>query len=151
MQDANIKIKIQNKSTWSCARLRQKSWLKNVYLAPSSWHRPVVSQCQGESSRCGNNLGPTQLAGAPIHTLSKLPSIVSQRLKRSRGTGQLQHYGWVAEQQSQLVRNRREEWATRERQFPQESNPPHRETMFCLHRGGGGCLRRRTAPLGVRV
>lgn len=85
------------------------------------------SKGQGEGSRCGNNLRP-RLTLRP-----NLSFIVSQRLKRSRGTRQLRHYSWVAELQFQLLRHRREEWATREGQFPQESNPPHREIMFCLH------------------
>lgn len=39
--------------------------------------------------------------------------------------------GWLSSSPS-----RREEWATREQHFPQESNPAHRETMFVFIKGG---------------
>lgn len=56
-------------------------------------------------------------------------------LKRSRGTGQLGHYSWLTEQPSQLVANRREEWADGERLFPQESNPAHGDHVQSVTRG----------------
>jgi len=57
----------------------------------------------------------------------------------------------VAEQQSHLVRNRREEWATREHPLPEESNPPHGEPTFWLHQRVSVTLDFSTGRGGVTI
>lgn len=98
--------------------------VKDITSFPSSGVTHLWGQC--ESSRCENNLWPTYSYLGPLFPpCLNLSFIVPRWLKRSRGTEQLWHYGCLAELQSQLVRHRRQEWATRERHFPQERNPPH--------------------------